>query len=188
MRRARPTGKLIPVSPVKTTIHLPSHLDQVRLIASQGLTDDEMAVQFGVPKSLMEKWKAFYPSFKKAIEEGRADPDVAVTQALYKRAIGMTLKDEEQIETVDGRGLKRTKKYVTKKRLPPDVEAQKFWLTNRNKEKWKNRHNSEVEGKIKHEFEERKKLIDEVYQELLSTPPAAPNAVGNALQTLITKN
>lgn len=151
-----------------TTIHLPSHLDQVKMIAKQGLTDKEMAAQFGVPDELFSKWLKAYPSFQEAIKEGRSDPDAEVVKALYKRATGMKITESQSHEKVLKSGKKIKVKRSQTRTLPPDPDSIKFWLTNRKKAEWKNRHSADVEQKALIVVAERKQLIDDIYKELLA--------------------
>ncbi len=111
---------------------LPDHLSQVKAIAMRGLTDQEMAEVFGIKKGLIEKWKEFYPSFNKAIEEGRTEADIKVVQALFEKATGYS-HNEEKIHFDKG-GKVHT--YDTIKQYPPDMAAIKMWMTNRQKEHW----------------------------------------------------
>lgn len=124
--------------PLSPSVFLPDCLAQVKMIAMTGATDDEIAERFGVEKSLFQAWKKAYPSFAKAISEGRSDPDIEVTQSLFKRAVGYDYKED---------GLTRTGQRVPlKKHLPGDVHAIKFWMVNRMREKWGERQTTEVVG------------------------------------------
>lgn len=153
----------------RTSIHLPSHLDQVKMIAKRGLSDKEMAFQFGVPDALFAKWMKFYPSFRDAIKEGRSDPDARVVESLYKRATGMKITDTQSYDRIrNGKKVKVVRKST--RTLPPDVEAQKFWLTNRQKAEWKNRQSSDVEQKTLVLVAARKELIESLYRDLIATP------------------
>jgi len=120
------------------TIFLPDHLAQVKAIAWRGSSDDEIAGMFGVDKDLFQKWKKHYPSFRLAIEMGRSHPTAEVERGLFERATGYDYHED---------GLTRTGRVVALKRHAiPDVSAQKFWLTNRDKENWNERHSLDGGG------------------------------------------
>ncbi len=123
-------------------LFLPGYLREVKMVAMRGLSDKEIALTFGISPDLFKKWKATYPSFKDAIENGRTRADAEVVAALFKRATGKfsiphteVIKYKDSYETLDMR-----------KHFPPDTEAAKYWLNNRSKEHWKQRSAQEVSG------------------------------------------
>jgi hypothetical protein len=112
--------------PDPADIYWPDRIDYVRAVAARGLTDTEMAAFLNVPASLLDSWKAYYPLFAEAIEEGRSQADIEVIQALHKNAVGFEYETDEVIRT------RRGAEVITAKRfMPPDTNAQKYWLTNR---------------------------------------------------------
>lgn len=126
------------VTESSSTIFLPDHLAQVKAIAWRGLSDDEIAANFGVDKDLFQKWKKHYPSFREAITKGRTHADMKVVESLYKRATGYDYTEE---------GLTRDGDVVTLKRHAiPDIPGIKYWLNNRDKENWSERHSIDGGG------------------------------------------
>lgn len=118
--------------------YLPAMLPQVKARAMAGLTDDEIADIYGVDRSLFSKWKETYPDFRRAVDSGRAMADADVIMALHKRAVGYTYEED---------GLTRTGRVKALKRhMAGDVGAQKYWLNNRQREKWRERNNLELGG------------------------------------------
>jgi hypothetical protein len=109
-----------------TNIFWPDHLDHVKAIAMRGLSDDEMAPMLGISPTLLESWKAYYPSFAVAIDEGRTFADAQVIQALYNNAVGFEYETDEVVRTRRGADV-----VTVKKRALPETQAQKFWLANR---------------------------------------------------------
>lgn len=126
------------LSEMKGGIHLPSCLPQVRAIAARGLTDNEIADIYGIPKDLFKAWRKAYPDFDEALKKGRLEPDTAVVEALFKRAVGYDFKEEGLTRTGSVREIRR--------HLPPDTGAIKYWLNNRARDHWKERSSSEVGG------------------------------------------
>jgi hypothetical protein len=122
-------------------VFLPQYLDQVRAIAMRGLGEDKISELFDISRSQIGVWKKQYPTFKQALEEGHTDADAAVLSALYQSAVGYT-HDEEKIFQWDGDIIRAD----TVKHYKPDIGAIKLWLTNRQKEHWKDRHHSSVSG------------------------------------------
>ena len=122
-------------------LFMPAHLDQVRAIAMRGLTEDQMSELFDISRHQMGVWKKQYPTFKKALEEGYTDADAAVLSAVYQSAVGYT-HDEEKIFQWDGEIIRAD----TIKHYKPDMTAAKLWLTNRQREHWKDRQHTSVSG------------------------------------------
>jgi hypothetical protein len=64
------------------------------------MTDSQIALMLGIsPKSTFPKWKAQYPDFKAAIEEGRASLVGELKSALVKRAIGYDARELKAVKT-----------------------------------------------------------------------------------------
>lgn len=157
------------VRPIQSVVYLPTALDSVRMIAKRGLTDSEICQYFGIPERLFAKWVKAYPSFRTALEEGRTEADVKVVEALHKSAVGYKIKTKHTNTTVrNGRKIK--KERVIENVVAPSVDAQKFWLTNRNREQWKNRQSNESNIKAAVLIGERKELIESIFSELISNP------------------
>jgi hypothetical protein len=91
-------------------------------LAYAGCTTEEIAWLLGSgEKSIsMQRWNDQYEEFQKSLFKGQNDPNLQVVSALLRTALG-----ERDIAT--GR-------YV----LYPQVEAQKFYLTNRLRNEWRN--------------------------------------------------
>lgn len=123
-------------------LFLPDHLDQVRAIAMQGVSEKEMCEIFDIHPRMITMWKKQYPLFQAALADGYTDADAAVLSALYQTAVGYT-HDEEKIFQWDGDIIRAD----TVKHYKPDINAIKLWLTNRQKDNWKDRHHSNVAGK-----------------------------------------
>lgn len=126
----------------KQKTYLPAVPDVIKVIAMQGYTDDELAMMFGLDPRVVNGWRKMYPSFDKAIEEGRSLADLQVIEALHKKAVGYSYKDEVVIRA---RGKSTIAKV--KRRVEPETNAIKFWLSNRDPERWSDRTHHQVTGK-----------------------------------------
>ena len=122
-------------------LFLPDHLNQVRAIAMRGIGEEQMSELFDIKRSQINKWKKQYPLFKEALEEGFTDADAAVLSAVYQSAVGYT-HDEEKLFFWDG----DVTRADTIKHYKPDMVAAKLWLTNRQREHWKDRQHTSVSG------------------------------------------
>lgn len=101
----------------------PAYNKIARQLSLLGATADEMADAFDVDRATVYSWRQLYPAFDKSIKDGQVAADAKVAAALYKRAIGYSVK-EDQLHVID-------KKVVATpiiKHIQPDVSAQKTWL------------------------------------------------------------
>lgn len=94
----------------------PAFIEKGRELAEQGMTDEEMAEEFGVDVRTLYRWKADNEAFCQALKAGKELPDECVVQSLYKMAL-------------DG-----------------NVTAAIFWLKNRQPNKWRDKVQNEHSG------------------------------------------
>lgn len=96
--------------------------DEFEHMASLGLTHQQMAACKGICRSTLQKYKCNYPEFAEAIERGKARGVRDVSNALYNSAVG------------------------------GDVTAQRYFLNNRSRDQWSERHvNENVNVEMTHE-------------------------------------
>lgn len=123
-----------------------------------GFTDVKLAKLFKVSKSTINTWKKEHPKFLDSIQKGREDWDtVKIERALIKLALGSrfteTTKEPGKVVTVDpdtGEKKEESKLVVTKKvrkLIVPNDRAIRFWLKNRQPERWRDTQAVEVTGK-----------------------------------------
>jgi len=122
-----------------------------------GFTDARLARLFGVKQSTISNWKNAHPKFLEAVRTGRETYDTQCVEAsLLKRALGY--RNVEAYREPDPANPDKLKivKTVTKNVIP-DVGAQKFWLRNRNRERWPDTQNIDTNVNISHE-----EMLDEL--------------------------
>lgn len=119
------------------------YLELVEMWARNGLTDKQIALQLGISKKTFNILFQEQDEFYYALLNGRRDANMAVENALFRRAVGYlhTQVEKERQKVYDEYGdwtgeykLVVTKKIV--KEVLPSVEAQKFWLRSRLPERW----------------------------------------------------
>ena len=114
-------------------------LEELRKVASLGLTNDEIADWFGVCRNTLTAHAEKDELFLNAIKLGKLKADANVVRSLYSRAIGYSHKDVH-VSTFQG--------AVTMtdivKHYAPEVEACKFWLKNRRSEDWQDKKEIEM--------------------------------------------
>jgi hypothetical protein len=105
------------------------------------LSEPEMCIPLGISFETMAKWKQRYERFRKAILAGREKADANVARALYRRAVGLGVLEEEvvsrKVKDKDGNESIETKIVPKRKEYPPDVYAALKWLGNRQPAKWR---------------------------------------------------
>ena len=125
----RPTKKNFPMSQIET-------------LYSLGLTDEKVGLVLDVSVETIRTWKMKDKNFLAALTKGKEEADNRVVRALYERACGFELI-EDDIRVVD----KSVEVTPILKKYPPDTNAIKFWLTNRQKQEWRDKQDIEVGGK-----------------------------------------
>lgn len=108
-------------------------------LSKLGATDEEMSDAFGVSVTTFNKWKHAHVEFSVALKNGKAFADANVADRLYQRAMGFE-HPEVDIKMYEGNIIKTD---ITK-RYPPDTTAAIFWLKNRQRDKWRDRHESDI--------------------------------------------
>jgi DNA-binding XRE family transcriptional regulator len=83
-----------------------------------GATDADLAEFLGTTRQTMDKWKKDYPEFAEAVTGGKERADSLVARSLYNKAVG------------------------------GDTTACIFWLKNRQKHAWRDRHEIDHSGKV----------------------------------------
>lgn len=83
-----------------------------------GATDVDLAGFFGVTDRTLRTWKKRYPAFADALDAGKTRADALVARSLYNNALG------------------------------GDTTACIFWLKNRQKHAWRDRHEIDHSGKV----------------------------------------
>jgi len=132
--------------------------DQAFVACSEGgFTDAKLAKLFKVNKITITRWKHVYPDFCTSIKTGKEKYDTEnVEKSLLRRAMGY--RNVETYRELDPKNPEKLKVVKTvAKNVIPDVGAQKFWLRNRNRERWPDTQTTESTLKISHE-----EMLDEL--------------------------
>lgn len=96
-----------------------------------GASNHELSLMFGVEERTICYWLKNYTDFGEAVERGRLVADSDVADALLTRAKGYD-RYIDKAYVVDG----KIEIVQLRQHIPADVTAAKFWLTNRQKDKW----------------------------------------------------
>lgn len=119
----------------------PDKVKEGHQLALLGLTDREMAKVWELSPETVYGWKTRHPEFREAVSRGRVRADARVAVSLYRRAVGYW-HIEYRVNATGG------KIHVTpvKKYIPPDVEAIKYFLSMRQREKWSQKYDGESQA------------------------------------------
>lgn len=108
-----------------------------------GYTFKDIANRIGISISTLTCWRANYPEIDKALKKGKELVDYKVENALLKSALGYTTKETKIITTMRKGKVIETVRETTTKEQAPNYNSIRFWLTNRQRDKWKNNRDNE---------------------------------------------
>lgn len=151
-----------------------NNLENIKTWIVKGLTEKEIAKKVGMAYSTFRRHKKDMQALKDAIKEGLEEKQQEVEKALFKKCLGFHYTEEvvqkvkkERIEdnTVlvdEVLEVKEVKKYS-----PPDLNAQKYYLNNRDKVHWSDDPNRVANDKKltklkEKELNDKSKLINEL--------------------------
>ena len=111
-------------------------IDEVRDLARHGRSQAEIAEYIGVSESTFSRWCHVSPELQKSANTNPRRIDALVEDALFKRACGSQVVEEVWAPAADD-DTRMVLVRRTVKDMPGDVQAQKFWLSNRRYEDWR---------------------------------------------------
>ena len=105
--------------------------------AKSGLSDKQIAHNMGVAYSTFREWAKLSSALSAVLSKNKEVADFEVENACFKAAKGYYYTTEVDEEVIDKSGrivkLHKTLKYW----MPPNATLVKFWLKNRQPDKWK---------------------------------------------------
>jgi transcriptional regulator with XRE-family HTH domain len=104
-----------------------------------GYTDAQLADFFEIAESTLNNWKLEKAGFMESLKAGKEIADAEVTASLYERATGYKHR-ETKVFCSNG----EITTHEVDRLYPPDPLSIKYWLNNRQKDRW--REKVEVEG------------------------------------------
>lgn len=145
----RPTTKARGGRPTKYRQEFVALAEELCLL---GATDKELAAECGVDEATLHRWKKKHPEFRDTIARAKRPTDGKVARALRDRALGAEWTEEvaikvKEVEYEEGkrvREVERVEVVELRKAAPPDTNAASLWLRNRDPERWRDRHELEV--------------------------------------------
>ncbi len=110
------------------------HLKRISMLSMCGSSVKDIASFLGISEKTLRKYAKEFPELDKALNE-KKNSDIKVMEAFFKRACGYTAEEE----TCEFKGKKNSDgdiedeqvvRKTTKKDVPPDLGAIKWWLEN----------------------------------------------------------
>jgi hypothetical protein len=112
-------------------------LEKVEKIAAfYGSTDEQLASVLGVTEKTINRWKQS-KTFLSALKKGKDLANTRVVESLYARATGYNHK---AVKIFMPAGAKKPVYAPYIEHCPPDPTSMIFFLKNRDKDNWKDRH------------------------------------------------
>ena len=124
------------------------NLDEVTFYTEKGYTDKQLAKIFCVKEQTINNWKKDYPEFFESLKAGKMLADAKVEASLYQRACGYS---HPEIHITNFQGSITETPII--KHYPPDPTSMIFWLKNRKKKEWRDRHEIKQDGEVVHKVE-----------------------------------
>ena len=121
------------------------YIKMVYEIALLGASNPEIAGILNVTTTTLDNWRVRFPEFEIALLKGKERADGKIALALYNRAKGYSHPD---VHISNYKGEVTITPII--KYYPPDTTAAKFWLTNRQPDKWKDMARMEDNSKHLH--------------------------------------
>ena len=115
----------------------PEYVAQTEKLCALGATDIELADFFNVDPVTIWRWKYQFPEFRKAISTAKEAADDRVERSLYNRALGYQRKAVKIFMPANA-GEPVYAPYTEE--VPADPASMIFWLKNRRREYWRDRH------------------------------------------------
>jgi transposase-like protein len=141
--------------PGRPTKYRPEYCHRANMFCKLGATDEELARAFGINEATLYRWQKTHPEFRKAIRAGKLVADMKVAESLHSIAMGYEYEEAQAVklkdvaydpETRNIRVSERVEIVKVRRMKRPEMAAIMFWLTNRQKDKWKQRVTNEHTG------------------------------------------
>jgi Asp-tRNA(Asn)/Glu-tRNA(Gln) amidotransferase A subunit family amidase len=117
----------------------PEYAEQAFKLCLLGATDKELADFFEVKESTINDWKKKRKEFSESIKNGKEKADAEVAKSLFKRATGYK---QEVVKVFQFQGQPII--VPVTEEVAPDTGACMAWLKNRQKAKWRDKKDVDV--------------------------------------------
>lgn len=118
----------------------PEFAQQAEKLCALGATDSEIADFFEATVRTLYRWKLDHPDFCHALKVGKDITDDRVERSLMERATGYRFVEQQAIKVKVAGGGEEVQVIDVERAMPPDTTAMIFWLKNRRRDTWRDRH------------------------------------------------
>jgi len=112
--------------------------------AKDGLSEKQIASNLGIAYSTFRIYRDKHETLSAALKASKDVADIAVENALYRRAVGSTYTEMKKVTNPDGSVV------ITEivKEVPADTTAASLWLRNRKPKEWRDKQEFDVNSEI----------------------------------------
>jgi hypothetical protein len=152
----------------RPTKYKPEYCIEVIGLCKLGLIDEEIAVEFGIGTTTLNAWKNKHPEFRKAIKAGKIGADAEVAVSLHKQATGYQYRKLEVVGKGDAQRVEEVDIVIE-----PNAAAAIFWLKNRRRNDWRDKHEIEHKGTLDVNLDEVRDGLQRKFDRISAAAPAA---------------
>ena len=121
----------------------------LKLCYTRGFTDADTALALQITGETLINWRKQDPEFFATLNNWKDSADGKVEKSLYERACGYNCKETQAQWVTDRDGGNGRWEYAElTKHYPPDPTSMIFWLKNRKKLEWRDKHDVEHSGSV----------------------------------------
>ena len=113
-----------------------ARLPEIAAWLKQGLNQKQIIINLGIGKTAFEGYKKAHPELLELLNTGTRAQVEEVENSTFKAALGFYYHEDSYVKVKDAAGNERVEVVSLKKFHPPSVDAQKFILTNKDRENW----------------------------------------------------
>jgi len=124
------------------------YFDKIERWLKSGIGEMDIAKSLDVSHDAWAHYKRLYNEFNDLVEKSRIDAVKEVVSSLFKLCTGFDYN--EQTVTIDAEGKRQVTEH--RKKMPPNIGAIVFYLTNRDKLNWENTQKQKFDGTLKGNF------------------------------------
>ena len=119
-------------------------LEELRSLSKYTLT--QIAAHIGIHRSTLDAWCKKSPAIREALTQYDKQRAVEVEHAMFDACFDRKMKVKIKKQTLDRDGNVHDLEEEKEIAVPADVRAQKYWLNNRNPERWSEKPETTDEG------------------------------------------
>ena len=127
--------------------HVKPNLNKVAGWRKRGFTEKQISQKLGIAYSTFNLYKNEHLELLEALKIGKEELTIELEKTLYQKAMGFEYEETDITEYVDDSGKKKKQVVKKKKRALPDTGALAFALKNLDSERWRDRHEQQIDMK-----------------------------------------